>query len=349
MKEFSIINGAQTTSALGKFLKEAEMDNNESDIEKLKKVYVLARILKVTDDDFRSQIAIFNNTQNPITTRDMASNREEQLQLYHGLIEGIAPKIYMEIRRGMSAPNDVKLYKHQYTTNVELAQLAYAGFIRDPFIAKDKKNAIFDTDYKQTEGYLINEYYHKLFHYAPGDASQGILFKKKKEDINELLFVHYLYKQSKKNLMAEYKKRINEFQEQLEKCEDESKKKTYEKNIASYEKLKAIANICVFYCLAYYFGFKEDFPSLDDGKIYRYEDFYSDKDFQTMLIEGFRDLFLQGTIEVIKELTVASPNLNTWVRDKKSKGLFLDKVEEKLQLNMPLETKYKEYIEKFKH
>ena len=45
LKNFSIINGAQTTSALGRFLKEARMDASEEDIEKLKKVFVLVRIL----------------------------------------------------------------------------------------------------------------------------------------------------------------------------------------------------------------------------------------------------------------------------------------------------------------
>ena len=349
LKEFSIINGAQTTSALGRFLREAEMDNNDSDIDKLKKVFVLARILKVTDDEFKSQIAIYNNTQNPITTRDMASNREEQLQLYHGLLDGITPNIYMEIRRGMTAPTEIKLYKHQYTTNVEIAQLAYAGFVRDPFVAKDKKNAIFDTDYKQTEGYLLNEYYHRLFHYASGDASQGILFKKSKEDINELLFVHYLYKLSKKNLIAEYKKRILEAQDQLDKCEDATKKTKYENSIASYERLKAIANICVFYCVAYYYGFKEDFPSVATGLLYKYQEFYTDKDFQKELIEGFRDLFLMGTIETIKEVAATSANLNTWVRDKKSTPLFIEKVEEKLQMDMSLEGKYKNYVTNFMH
>ncbi len=349
LKEFSIINGAQTTSALGRFLREAEMDNNDSDIDKLKKVFVLARILKVTDDEFKSQIAIYNNTQNPITTRDMASNREEQLQLYHGLLDGIAPNIYMEIRRGMTAPTEIKLYKHQYTTNVEIAQLAYAGFVRDPFVAKDKKNAIFDTDYKQTEGYLLNEYYHRLFHYASGDASQGILFKKTKEDINELLFVHYLYKLSKKNLISEYKKRILEAQDQLDKCEDATKKTKYENSIASYERLKAIANICVFYCVAYYYGFKEDFPSVATGLLYKYQEFYTDKDFQKELIEGFRDLFLMGTIETIKEVAATSANLNTWVRDKKSTPLFIEKVEEKLQMDMSLENKYKDFVAKYMH
>lgn len=165
-----------------------------------------------------------------------------------------------------------------------------------------------------------SEYYHKLFHYA-GESSQGILFKKSKEEVNELLFVHYLYKQSKKKLIAEYKRRINETQEKLEQSDDEKTKEKYEKSILNYERLKAIANICVFYCMAYYYDFKDEFSSLDKGLKYRYEDYYSDKVFQSELIDGFMNLFLVGTIEIIKELTVSSPNLNTWVRDKKSTRL----------------------------
>ncbi len=347
LKNFSIINGAQTTSALGQFLRNAEMDNCEEDKEKLKKVFVLARILKVNDSDFKSRIAIYNNTQNPITTRDMASNREEQLQLYHGLLDGVAPNIYVEIRRGMKAPSNVRLFKHQFTNNEELSQLAYAGFYRNPFIAKDKKNAIFDTDYKQTEGFLLNEYYHKLFHYD-GEKSEGILFKKNKEDINELLFVYYLYKESKKNLLAEYRKRISDVQARLEGCDD-SQREIFENRIADYEKLKAIANTCVFYCIAYYYGFKEEFPNTDKGLCYRCDDYYSDKDFQNKLIERFRDLFLTGTIQSIKELTVATPNLNTWVRDKKSTPAFLEKVNDCLQMDMSLKGKYEDFVKEFKH
>lgn len=207
LKNFSIINGAQTTSALGRFLKEARMDASEEDIEKLKKVFVLVRILKVNDSEFRSRIAIYNNTQNPITTRDMASNREEQLLLHNGLINGDDPHIYMEIRRGMKAPVDVKLYKHQMTTNEELAQLAFAGFMRDPFTGKDKKTAIFDTDYKQSD-YLLNEFYHRIFHYDAYDP-KGILFKKEKTEIDELLFIHYLYKEAKKVLTKYIKQELS--------------------------------------------------------------------------------------------------------------------------------------------
>ena len=140
LNNFSIINGAQTTSALGEFLKQSDMNGLDNEKKQLENVYVLARILKVTDNNFKSQIAIYNNTQNPITTRDMASNRVEQTKLNEELLKGIAPNIYMEIRRGMKAPNNIKLYKHQHTSNIELAQLAYAGFLLDPFSSKDKKN-----------------------------------------------------------------------------------------------------------------------------------------------------------------------------------------------------------------
>lgn len=104
----------------------------------------------------------------------------------------------MEIRRGMKAPVDVKLYKHQMTTNEELAQLAFAGFMRDPFTGKDKKTAIFDTDYKKSD-YLLNEFYHRIFYYDAYDPN-GILFKKERTEIDELLFIHYLYKEAKKVL-----------------------------------------------------------------------------------------------------------------------------------------------------
>ncbi len=347
LEEFSIINGAQTTSALGRFLKEADMNACQEDIDQLKKVFVLARVLKVIDDDFRAKIAIYNNTQNPITTRDMASNREEQLQLYNGLLNGEAPNIYVEIRRGTTPPPDVKLYKHQKTTNVELAQLAFAGFFRNPFIAKDKKNSIFDTDYKQTD-YLINEYYHKLFNYVPEESEKGILFKKSKEDINELLFVHYLYNAAKKNLVAGYKNRINDAEEQLDRCDDDNERKRIEKRISDYERLKTITNVCVFYCIAYYYGFKEEFPNADSEKAFKFKEFYSDKEFQDKMIESFRDLFLTPTIEIIKEFVSNMPNLNTWIRDKKSTPAFLEKVTDKIQMDVSLESKYKEFINNYK-
>lgn len=341
LKNFSIINGAQTTSALGRFLKEARMNSNQEDIELLKKVYILVRVLKVNNPEFRSRIAIFNNTQNPITTRDMASNREEQLQLHRGFLSGEKPHIYMEIRRGMTAPNDVKLYKHQLTSNEELAQLAFAGFRKDPYLAKDKKNSIFNIDYQNSE-YLVNEYYQAIFH------TDGYLFKKSKKDIDELLFIHYLYKESKKSLIATYKNRIIDTKSQLDLSSDQKERESLERKINDYEKLKAIANICAFYCICYYYTYKSEFPNVDINKSFNYEEFYSDKSIKDKVVQAFSKLFLAGTIKTIKDLTINSPNLNTWIRDKKSAQLFNDKINNDLQINMELEEKYMDFIKETK-
>lgn len=56
--------------------------------------------------------------------------------------------------------------------------------------------------------------------------------------------------------------------------------------------------------MSYYYAFKSEFPAVDAKKVFMYDKFYSDKDFQLSLINGFRDEFLTGTILVIKELTV---------------------------------------------
>lgn len=66
------------------------------------------------------------------------------------------------------------------------------------------------------------------------------------------------------------------------------------------------------------------------------------------LINGFRDVFLTGTILVIKELTVTYPNLNTWVRDKKSIKVFNDKVDGKIQIDMSLDENYKKFVDTYK-
>lgn len=349
LEKFSIINGAQTTSALGQFLREAKIEKDDKAIDQLKKVYVLTRILKVNDPTFQSNIAIYNNTQNPITTRDMASNRPEQLKLYSWLIEGDEPNIYVEIRRGSKTPDSISLQKHQKTTNYELAQLAFSGFLSKPYTAKNKKNTMFDTDYSQ-EDYLINEYYHQVFHYAtdPNCKSEGILFNKTKEDINELLFVQYMYKQSKKYLRGVYKSRIVDAQEKIEKEHDENKKEKIMNGIAGYEVLNSINNICMFYCVTLYYGYKSEFYKVDENKKFKYDEFYADKEFREELTKKFTTNFLEPTIKIIKKLSETTGNLNNWIRSSKSEALFLDDLEEALQTDISLKEKYEEFVNQYK-
>ena len=136
---FRSINGAQTTSALGAFLRQAILENNEDNIEKLKKVYVLVRIMQVNNECLRGNISIYNNLQNPISSRDQVANNYEQNRLHDMLIQGESPNIFVEIRRGQSIPPQPRFEKHQQTTNEDLAQLAFSAFELQPFKAKDKK------------------------------------------------------------------------------------------------------------------------------------------------------------------------------------------------------------------
>lgn len=315
LTNFSIINGAQTTSAFGKFYK--EMDNNRriEDIEKLKKVYVLARVLKINDEEFKSNIAIYNNTQNPITSRDMTSNRVEQRTIYNKLLNG-TPHIYMEYRRGTSIPSDVHVYKHQKTSNEELAQLIYAGILRDPFTAKDKKKSLFNRDSSDDE-ILINVNYNKIF-----NPNNGELFTRSKEEIDELLFVYHLYKESKKMSIREYKKNIQIQTNNLTNETNEEKIKNIRNYIESYNLSKAITNVCTFYCIDYYYAVKEATGRIGVIK-YNYLKYYTDSDYQKELINDFNKFFLKETVNLIKNNSSLA-SLNTWVRDKKSTAIFND-------------------------
>ena len=76
LKNFSIINGAQTTSALGRFLKEARMDASEEDIEKLKKV--IAEVLSVDPDEI---------TMETTFTDDLGADSLDLFQIIMGLEE----------------------------------------------------------------------------------------------------------------------------------------------------------------------------------------------------------------------------------------------------------------------
>ncbi len=349
IKNFSIINGAQTTSALGKYLNEARCNRLGQAEENLKKVYVSARILKVKNQEFAQKIAVFNNTQNPITTRDMVSNNPEQIELNDWLKKGDAPNIYVEIRRGTQVPYSIMFQKHQKTTNTDLAQLVFAGFLQKPFSAKDKKTSLFDSDYKQNE-FMVNESYHKIFHWTACRETQneGIIFSKTKKEINELLFIQYLYGKARKILDTHYKEKIAEQRNLLDKASDDMK--DHHQGIISINELnKSICAICKFYLITMYYGYKMNFPSIDKDFDFDYNKFYANTDnYGDKLIESFSQLFLEQTIETIKNLFNNSGNLTTWIRSGKSEQLFLKQMKEDLNAGTSKESLYKKFVKEFK-
>jgi hypothetical protein len=145
LKNFSIINGAQTTSTLGEYLKEALIEENLEKIEKLKKVFVLTKIYEINSslkhhEKIGNNIRIFTNTQTPLSTRDMVSIRTEQIELQKKFLNNFKyPNIFVTIKNGEMPPATPALFKYQIISNERLAQLCFAGPLGDPFTAKDKR------------------------------------------------------------------------------------------------------------------------------------------------------------------------------------------------------------------
>lgn len=351
LKGFSIVNGAQTTSALGLFLREAVKNHESNHIEALKKVFVLTRILKVPEEKMRQDIAIFTNTQNPITSRDMVANRPEQKHLYEWLIDDNYAQIYCEIRRGSQVPASFnKGFTHRKTSNEELAQLAYASFLQKPFTAKDKKSALFNNDYTQSE-YSINKIYHDIFNWDESNpANNGLIFTRKKQEIDEALFVQQLYKEAKRVMRNTLNDRISKLQEQRAKLTAADQIKACDDRIATNALHLDTVGICMFYFIALYYEFKAQF-SADDTTLYRFDLYYSDKVFRQNLIENATNLFLSYTVKILVKTAAENGktgNVNNWVRSAVCETAFLKALRDEMASDFELENKYAEFCSKFK-
>ncbi|MBR6694181.1 MAG: AIPR family protein [Clostridia bacterium] len=353
LKNFSIVNGAQTTSSLGLFLKEAKKNQESDKIECLKKVFVLTRILKISDDGMREDIAIYNNTQNPITSRDMVANRNEQKHLNEWLLDDTYPQIYCEIRRGSQVPGNFnKGITHRKITNEALAQLVYAYFLQKPFTAKDKKSALFNKDFDPQNEYTINKIYHDIFHWDnENPTNNGVVFQKTKIEIDEALFVQQLYKEAKKHMRNTFLDRINKAKEQREKTTNTDDIKHIDARIAQNSLHMDTAGICMFYFLALYYEFKANFDAQGDTRVFNFDKYYQDKDFKKKMIESTSNLFLALTVKVIvktaNEANKAA-NVNNWVRSQACEAKFFEALREEMASDFDLEQKYKSYINDFK-
>ena len=352
LKNFSIVNGAQTTSSCGLFLKEALKNNQTDYIKSLKKVFVLARILKVSDEKLRQDIAIYNNTQTPITSRDMVANRPEQKHLNQWLFNDEYPQIFVEIRRGSQIPSSFnKSISHRKTTNEELAQLAYASFLQKPFTAKDKKSALFNND-NNKDGFDLNKIYHDIFHWdGENEENNGIIFTKKKSEIDEALFIQQLYKEAKKAMKAtltERKERANA-SKMSEKNPDILR--SIDDRIATLSLHLDVSGICMFYFIVLYYEFKVQFGDPNDIRMFNYDRYYSDKEFKKNLIDSVTNLFLTLTVKVlVKTATEANRtgNVNNWVRGQMCETKFFEALREELASDFDLEQKFNNFLDKYK-
>lgn len=350
LKNFSIINGAQTTSTFGKYLKDAKRDGEQWKKENLKMVFVAARIVETKENlTLKKKIAVFNNTQNPISSRDMVSNNDEQKLIQKKFQTGDEPNIFIQIRRGDLKPKAKVFEKHQTISNDELAQLVFASYLSSPFTAKDKKNSLFNRDNTSTD-FEINKEYHQVFNFSEDPLKQGELFKRSKDEINELLFIKFLHNKAKKHLKDGYNKRIDQNQQILDNSNsDEANKKSATRTLELLKKLKQINNINTFYNITLYYEFKRQFDSIlnAETKKFDYAKFYDrDKTYETELVKAFSDFITTVTIDIIKELGLSDPA--KFVRAKNSQDQFLNKLSEKLTINTELQDKYADFITKYK-
>ena len=363
LTNFSIINGAQTTSTLREYYSEAKQRYDDVAIGKLKNVYVLARLMEITDDNkFGNRIAVYNNSQNAISSRDMVANNTEQNALHDRFwdIDGSSPHIYVQIRNGSTKPSHPRIEKHQSTTNEELAQLAFAAFFQEPFSAKNKKATLFTKDDTREETILINENYDRIFRYEVDTdedgnkiQKQGILFQKSKQEVDEVLFVKYLYRAARKIKKDFLEEKIEQTNSKIAEALDNNdmeKVKNYQERLSKFQRNKEINNTCMFYCITLYYAIKEEYEKKGEG-MFDYYAFYSGgsaSSYQNDIIGYFADKFLEETISIIAELLGVEGNVGNWVRRAGSQKEFKGKLDDKIALGSQYGVMYKDFVEKFK-
>ena len=347
LENFSIINGAQTTSTLGSYLREAEVNGEEEKIEKLKKVFVLTKIFKINDEldnymQISENIKIFNNTQTPLSSRDMVSIRYEQKKIQERFFELKSPNIFIFIKKGESIPAYPNVYPHQKITNEVLAQIVLCGFFSEPFNAKDKKARIFD--YSAQSQYTLNPIYHKIF-----DKDDGILFKKTKEELDELLFVYRLHEDARRFQKSFFKKQLNHLNQSP--SESDIDKKSRDERIDRVKRNMEIASVCLFYNITAYYEIRKSFdytiPEIANLG-FDYKKYYLDKEYKESMIKDFHGLVFNETIEIIRANSGVE-NVNNYLRFEKNEKIFLDNFKNLLISRMyDFSEKYKNFVGKYK-
>lgn len=137
LKNYSIVNGGQTTRMIG----EIPFKDDFS---------IFCKIIKNTKEkdspeyaEFVGDIAQASNNQKPIKSEDLIANRKEQRLLKSRLATA---GVFVSIKRGDAAAANLKTnYPETWsrTKNTEIAQLLYAGVYQKPGTARNAKDKLF--------------------------------------------------------------------------------------------------------------------------------------------------------------------------------------------------------------
>lgn len=144
--DFSIINGAQTTTKIG----ESKLIDSKYDFAIVCKIVKAGKSISQSDG-FISKISEASNSQKPIKQRDLKSNAKEQKILQSKCAKNGKYALAVEIKRGVRPANYKKVDKWQRVTNDYLGQLIYACVFQHPGPARNGKATMFSSGklYKQ--------------------------------------------------------------------------------------------------------------------------------------------------------------------------------------------------------
>ena len=137
---FSIINGAQTTTKIGK----SKLIDGKHDFPLVCKI-VKSDLNNKKSREFIGKISEASNSQKPIKFRDLKSNDIQQKELEAKAGSNKYP-LAIEIKRGVKAKNENKVReKWQRVSNEYVGQLILSCVFQKPGIARNSKNTIFSS------------------------------------------------------------------------------------------------------------------------------------------------------------------------------------------------------------
>ena len=155
---FSIINGAQTTTKLGK----SKLIDGKHDFSLVCKI-VKSDLISEETKKFISKISEASNSQKPIKLRDLKSNDLQQLKLERGAASNKYP-LAIEIKRGVKAKNYYKVReKWQRVTNEYIGQLILSCILQKPGLARNSKNTIFSSKKLYTQVFVRDHDFDTLY------------------------------------------------------------------------------------------------------------------------------------------------------------------------------------------
>lgn len=137
---FSIINGAQTTTKIGK----SNVVNEKNDFALTCKI-VRANESLGEEEDFISKISEASNSQKPIKSRDLKSNLPEQRVMQNKAANNGKYSLAIEIKRGVRPSNYKSVEKWQRVQNDYVGQLIYSCIFQRPGKSRNSKNTMFSS------------------------------------------------------------------------------------------------------------------------------------------------------------------------------------------------------------